>query len=174
MNTMAENVPMDMLGYSNDETLKDDDTKDFEKKWDRSKDATVSAAPCGGDDDDECYEMMMRLTYLNQQSDGGALALRRSADCLTEDELDNINDKNTRENHPLNCAKLNAKPYPYFDGGPISASAPGEYSFFSSRNNNFSNRDQTGILCIRGVDDDGLDNTCSTVDGVLQDENVMI
>merc|ERR1719231_1340710 len=98
---------------------------------------------------------MMRLTYLNQQSDGGALNLRRSADCLTEDELD-------------------AKPYPYFDGGVMKASGAGKFAFFSSRNNNFSNRDQTGILCVRGTDDDGETTTCSTTNGVLQDENSMI
>ena len=43
-------------------------------------------------------------------------------DCLTEEKLDQIKNKNERENHPLNCAKLNAKPYPYFDGGLMKMS----------------------------------------------------
>ena len=58
----------------------------------------------------------MRLAYLNQQGDKGALSLRRSEACLTVAELNAIGNKQLRENHPLNCAKLNAKPYPYFDG----------------------------------------------------------
>jgi hypothetical protein len=32
-------------------------------------------------------------------------------------ELDAFNDQDTARNHPLNCAALSAKPYPYFDGG---------------------------------------------------------
>ena len=32
----------------------------------------------------------------------------RNAACLTQTELENINNQNRRENHPLNCAKLNA------------------------------------------------------------------
>ena len=59
----------------------------------------------------------MRLAYLNQQSDLGSLGLRRGRPCLTQDELDDIDNKQQRENHPLNCAKMNAKPYPYFDAG---------------------------------------------------------
>ena len=171
MNTMAENVPMDMLGYSPKDGM--DVTSKQAKK--SAQEATLNNAFCSGDDEDTCYRQMMRLTYLNQQRDGGALNLRRGADCLTEQELDDINDKNTRENHPLNCAKLNAKPYPYFDGGPIKGSAPGKFSFFSSRNNNFSNRDTTGILCVKGTDDDGEVVDCAKDKyGALQDTNLMI
>merc|ERR1711907_926237 len=77
-------------------------------------------------------------------------------------ELDNINNKNSRENRPQNCAKLNGKAHPYFDAGIVTiksntgataasngVKARGKtYSFFSSRNNNFSNRDQTMDICV--------------------------
>ena len=46
----------------------------------------------------------MRLAYLNQQGDKGALSLRRSEACLTVAELNAIGNKQLRENHPLNCA----------------------------------------------------------------------
>ena len=67
----AENMPMDMLGYSASTS-----TMSYNNKYDSALDTTVNNAPCA-EDDDECYETMMRLTYLNQQSDGGALNLRR-------------------------------------------------------------------------------------------------
>ena len=111
----------------------------------------------------------MRLAYLNQQGDKGALSLRRSEACLTVAELNAIGNKQLRENHPLNCAKLNAKPYHYFDGGVMKVNNPGKFAYFSSRNNNFSNRDQTGIICVRGIKE-GVNYTCD-VDkdtGVLQ------
>jgi len=41
------------------------------------------------------------------------------------------------------------KPHPYFDGGLVEMSNCGsKFAFFSTRNNNFSNRDQTGSLQI--------------------------
>lgn len=55
-------------------------------------------------------------------------------------ELNEIADQDTARTHPLNCATMSAKPYPYFDGGLVKAQRPGRFSFFSSRNNNFSNR----------------------------------
>jgi len=84
------------------------------------------------------------LAFLNQEDDVAALGVT----CLTEDELENINNQNERENHPRNCAKLNAKRHPYFDGGLVSMSTAGDFPYFSSRNNNFSNRDETGYICV--------------------------
>merc|ERR1719502_990380 len=110
----------------------------------------LNATPCGGvDADDDCFNQVVRLSYLNQQSDKGSLSLRRGADCLTEEELDNINNMQERENHPLNCAKMNAKPYPYFDGG---------------------------VICVCGTNADGTEEKCE-VDAktfTLQGENPAI
>ena len=52
------------------------------------------------------------------------------------------------------------------------ARAPGTYAFFSSRNNNFSNRDQTGVVCVKKPDGSGCPLDAQT--GVLQDANPMI
>merc|ERR550537_1819461 len=130
---------------------------------------------------DKCFDTVRRLAYLNQQSDGGSLNLRRGQACKTQEELEQISDRQTRETHALNCAKLNAKPYPYFNAGIMKMTTPGKYPFFSSRNNNFSNRDQTGVLCVRGVgvNTGGTAETCQPSDpnsanGVVQDDNVAI
>ena len=90
----------------------------------------------------------MRLAYLNQQLDGGSLVLRAGKQCLTQAEIDAIGNRNTAEHHPLNCAKMNAKPFPYFDGGIMVLKKNGVFPFYSSRNNNFSNREQLAVLCI--------------------------
>jgi len=200
MNTMAENVPKDMEGTP---TGGSDAT--FAAKAAAQKTASLEDVPCA--DSDACHDTIVRLAYLNQQSDGGALQvsspslrrrssrgvvgvvavaswlrpltphaplqLRRGAGCLSTEELDDISNKNERENHSRNCAKLNAKPYPYFDGGLVKMARPGKYAYFSSRNNNLSNRDQTGIICVRGTDSNGEVFTCD-VDGdtgALEDEN---
>jgi len=164
MNTMAENLPMDMLGVG-DGVI----SSDFTAAVNSAKSAIIANSPCGNGDANDCYGFVNRLAYLNQQSDGGSLTLRRGKACLTETELDAIKNKNERENHPLNCAKLNAKPYPYFDAGVMQVNKPGKFAYFGSRNNNFSNRDQTGVICVRGAGEN-----CADDNGVLQDQNVMV
>jgi len=103
------------------------------------------------------------LAYIGQEAQVAA----RGAQCLTQAQLENINNQNRRENHPLNCAKLNAAVTPYFDGGLKKMSNPGNYSAMSTRNNNFSNRDMTLKMCIRKT---AGDNSCDPkfdTDGVI-------
>jgi len=163
---------MDSAGY----TVADAAAMKFAERQQSTAVALLLHAPCAGADAtaaeaSECVALMRRLAFLDQQSDGGALELRGGLPCLSRAELDAWPDKASAENHPLNCAKLNAKPYPYFDGGALVARRPGIYAFFSSRNNNFSNRDQTGVLCIRGP---GVDCPTDASSGVLQDANPMV
>jgi hypothetical protein len=175
VNTMAENAPMDYItytAYTDDDNAVDPMKGQYSAKVANMKEQLYNNTPCtvtGAD----CFDQVMRLAYLNQQSDGGSLALRRGAACLTQEELDDISNEQERQNHPLNCAKMNAKPYPYFDAGVMKVNVPGKFSFFSSRNNNFSNRDQTGIICVKGMKDDGTMENCAmdTSTGVLQDTN---
>ena len=47
--------------------------------------------------------------------------------------------------HPLNCAKINAKPYPYFDAGLMLLRKSGWFPFYSSRNNNFRSDGMGGV-----------------------------
>lgn len=166
LDSMAANVPKDYLGYDPETS-----TLTYEEKRASSIDALMANAPCYDPSTDsdqtkqDCFDSIMRLTYLNQQRDGGSLVLRDGLDCLTEEELDAISNKNVAENHPLNCAKLNAKPFPYFDGGVMTFNKDGWFPFFSSRNNNFSNRDQTGTICV------GDDCEVDSITGVLQNGN---
>ena len=96
-------------------------------------------------------KMLRKLAYLDQTQ---SLATTIDANtgtaqaCLTQAELNAINNKNQRENHPRNCAKLNAAVTPYFNAGAVQLKSKGKFAYFSSRNNNFSNRDQTGKICV--------------------------
>jgi len=166
-NYMANNVPRDYLNHSRDDTTINDNTKVL-----LSKNAVAAFAPCtdGTTDVDHCYAQVLRLAFLGQHTDEASLDLRDQKACLTQDELDNILNSAERENHPLNCAKMNAKPFPYFDGGIMMMLRSGFFSFFSSRNNNFSNRQQIGVICVIG---DGETCDLDPNSGVIQDENPM-
>lgn len=62
---------------------------------------------------------------------------------------------------------MNAKPFPYFDGGVMFLRKEGYFAFYSSRNNNFSNRQQSGLICV------GSNCTIDNSTGVLQGANPM-
>jgi len=82
-----------------------------------------------------------------------ALRLRMSmldqVGCLTREELleKNAQDNNAAEQDIQNCMKLNAAPQ-YFDGGAIRMNKTGTFHYMSSRNHNFTNRDQKGIIYV--------------------------
>lgn len=72
--------------------------------------------------------------------------------CKTQQQLNAINNENARENDDGNCAFLNRAKTPYFNQGPIivpAAETEKDIRFFSTRNNNFSNRDTKGVIKIR-------------------------
>ena len=171
MNYMGNNVPRDYLGYPVSSSM------NFTMKNMYNRDMVLANAPCydpATDSDataDQCFDTVMRLGYLNQQQDLGSLILRANQKCLTQDELNTItasSGEDTAKNHPLNCAKMNAKPFPYFDGGIMFMRKDGWFPFFSSRNNNFSNRQQSGVVCV------GSNCTVDATTGVLQDKNPVI
>jgi len=94
-------------------------------------------------------EQARQLAFLNQDVNN----------CLTQTQLNNINNENARENDVKNCAFLNragitqesqGKGTPYFDGGIMKFSGQNrDVKFMSSRNNNFSNRDTKVVLRYR-------------------------
>jgi hypothetical protein len=163
---MGYNVPADYLGF--DHSMSANMT--YEQMLALANSTVLQNAPCYNPSTDshtvaqECYATLIRLAYLNQQSDLGSLTLRQGKRCLTQTQLDAILNQDVADFHPLNCAKLNAKPYPYFDGGIMFMRNSGWFPFFSSRNNNFSNRQQIGVICVG--------SSCSTdKNGILQDKN---
>jgi hypothetical protein len=54
------------------------------------------------------------------------------------------------EQDPANCYKLNAVG-PHFDGGLVKMSNLGTFVYMSTRNNNFSNRSQKGVITVNSV-----------------------
>ncbi len=161
---MGNNVPKDYLGYSIAANMS------YAQKYSSAMDAVLENAPCADVTDSStvkqaCYDSLMRLAYLNQQSDQGSLTLRANKKCLTTDQLNAILNQDVADFHPLNCAKLNAKPYSYFDGGVMIMKKKGWFPYFSSRNNNFSNRQQIGVICV------GEDCKVQNGTDVLQDVN---
>jgi hypothetical protein len=72
--------------------------------------------------------------------------------CLTQAELlaKNNNNANSAKQDVQNCMKLNAAPQ-YFNGGLLKMNTTGEFFYISTRNNNFSNRDQKGVLFVDTV-----------------------
>lgn len=111
-------------------------------------------APTTADDAAVAWNLM----YIGQEAE---LQQKFGVGCLSQKELEDINNQNQRENTPQNCAKLNGKAHPYFDAGVVNIKTQTDastqqgktYAFFSSRNNNFSNRDQTMNICVRGSAD---------------------
>lgn len=128
---MAENTPMHYEtyeAYTEGSDVADSlkGSAEYAIKIANMKEQLYNATPCSVSGED-CFEQIMRLAYLNQQSDLGSLSLRRGLPCLNQYELDQITDEQQRQNHPLNCAKMNAKPYPYFDGGVMRVNVPGSF-----------------------------------------------
>jgi len=54
---------------------------------------------------------------------------------------------NNADNDDRNCGKLNAAT-PYFNGGLVKLNQTGTFHYMNTRNHNFSNRDQKGILYV--------------------------
>jgi hypothetical protein len=75
------------------------------------------------------------------------MAYLGQTDCLTYEELSTKNggNQNNIEQDVQNCMKLNAAS-PYFDGGLIRMNKTGTFYYMSSRNNNFTNRGQRGVI----------------------------
>jgi hypothetical protein len=70
-------------------------------------------------------------------------------DCATMEELLAANNNNQGQVNQAvdNCYKLN-KASQYFDGGLIKMNSTGTFHYMSTRNNNFSNRGQKGVLVV--------------------------
>jgi hypothetical protein len=95
-------------------------------------------------------DLIMKMALLGQHE---KLA-KTGKKCMTLDELEKLNDNNNEERHPRNCAKMNAnmddngQRTPYFDAGLVKMNKAGRFPYMSTRNNNFSNRNQKGSMCV--------------------------
>jgi hypothetical protein len=62
----------------------------------------------------------------------------------------NNNNQNNAKQDVRNCMKLNAAGE-YFDGGVLKMKSSGNFYYMSSRNNNFTNRDQKGSIIVSNL-----------------------
>jgi len=87
-------------------------------------------------------ELRKRAAYLDQEKQTPSV-------CYTYDQLvaANPNNQNQQEQDVHNCMKLNAAPQ-YFDLGAIKMNTTADFHYMSSRNNNFSNRSQKGLISV--------------------------
>jgi len=85
-------------------------------------------------------ELRQRFSYLGM------------TDCPTYEELlaTNNNNANDADDDVTNCFKLNAAPA-YFDGGLVKMNHTGIFYYMSTRNHNFSNRDEKGSILVEAV-----------------------
>merc|ERR1712232_21022 len=78
--------------------------------------------------------------------------------CLSNDELlqKNNGNQDDADADSQNCMKLNAAKTPYFDGGLVQMNNVGVFQYYSSRNNNFSNRGQKGVIRVNEGSSSGV------------------
>eukprot|EP00300_Choanocystis_sp_HF-7_P042276 c9037_g1_i1.p1 GENE.c9037_g1_i1~~c9037_g1_i1.p1 ORF type:complete len:626 (-),score=58.71 c9037_g1_i1:164-2041(-) len=87
-------------------------------------------------------EQMVSLAYINQNYQ----------DCLTYEQLylKNNGNRDQIEKDSSNCMMLNAARTPYYDlAQPVQMRKAGTYQYMSTRNNNFSNRNQMGKIVVK-------------------------
>jgi len=77
------------------------------------------------------------------------MATLDQTDCTLRADIlaGNGNNENAAEQDVRNCGKLNAASQ-YFDGGVIRMNKTGTFHYMNTRNHNFSNRDQKGIIYV--------------------------
>jgi len=98
----------------------------------------------------EASDKAFKMAFINQY---GLKQCKQQAEvqcCLTKEQLDakHVNDNNGKEDDIQNCFILNAENANYFDGGLVKMIKAGTFNYMSSRNNNFTNRSQKGVIVV--------------------------
>jgi len=88
------------------------------------------------------------MANLNQYGGKVCVAATDTGCCKTIAQLEATNGGTVSNTDVQNCMKINDPAAAYFNGGPIQMKTSGTYNYFSTRNNNFSNRSQKGILYV--------------------------
>eukprot|EP00301_Raphidiophrys_heterophryoidea_P011381 c17491_g1_i1.p1 GENE.c17491_g1_i1~~c17491_g1_i1.p1 ORF type:complete len:706 (+),score=190.27 c17491_g1_i1:157-2274(+) len=97
--------------------------------------------------DGKCdIDMYRRLAYIDQD-----MSTCRN---VTQLKAAGVNNREQRERDARNCGKLSAATTPYFNAGIQQIkSKTGNFYFYSTRNNNFSNRSQKLKVSVKGGSD---------------------
>jgi hypothetical protein len=98
---------------------------------------------------DEWAEKNKKKVLFEDASTRLRFATLDQENCQTKEELlaANGNNEGAAEQNVANCGKLNAAER-YFDGGVLRMNKTGTFYYMSTRNHNFSNRDQKGIIYV--------------------------
>jgi hypothetical protein len=116
----------------------------------------VGNAMVSGTDELFSAAQAKRFAYADAHAHFALLAAQTNAatlQCLTANEINNINNENRRENHPRNCAEGNSL-LPYFAPETVTFTAAQvgkNFMAYSARNNNFSNRDTKLNVMVRAT-----------------------
>jgi len=92
-------------------------------------------------------ETAFKMAHLEQYEGKVCQTVDDTGCCKTRKQLENSGNANQ---DIQNCAKLNDPKKQYFDGGLHEIKA-GTYHYFSTRNNNFSNRSQKGSITVKAL-----------------------
>jgi hypothetical protein len=96
----------------------------------------------------EASELVFKMAFINQY--GGKQCKDQSElnCCYTKEQLDNkhTNNNGEKEQDVQNCFILNGNNANYFDGGLVKMIKAGTFNYMSTRNNNFTNRSQKGVI----------------------------
>lgn len=97
-------------------------------------------------------ELTKKNRLFDNDSDRTLFAHLGQTNCLNYTELmtKHNNNENDIEQDLQNCMRLNAAP-DHFDGGVIKMTKTGSFYYMSTRNNNFSNRDQKGAIHVKPI-----------------------
>jgi hypothetical protein len=137
--TGSDNNPANQAGEGRDET-------------DRSN--IVQIAALTDNHPVRFQDQTLFATTFQAQRHAFADSLDRSCRTLGELLTNNENDDEIDED-VQNCGKLNADYVGYFDGDLQKMSTPGTYYYMSSRNNNYTNRSQKGVITVKSCTGSG-------------------
>jgi len=103
--------------------------------------------PIWGDTDSQTsQELTFQMAYINQFNNVQCAAQTDTNCCLTYAQLQSVGGDTTQNTQ--NCFILNAAGANYFDGGLVPMRAAGTFNYMSTRNNNFTNRSQKGVITV--------------------------
>jgi hypothetical protein len=102
------------------------------------------------DDGTQNTTIINLLALLNQP---GMTSTDPNIKCLNYTQLlaKNNNNADQAQLDNQNCMRLGGAPTPYFDAGLVKMHSTGRFAYMSSRNNNFSNRSQKGLIIVGGA-----------------------
>jgi hypothetical protein len=109
---------------------------------DRSNFVQISTPSGSQPASDSWYSSNPKKTFIEDPATRYRFATLDQTNCLPATQLNNA------EANVQNCGKLNANGANYFNGGILKMNKTGTFYYMNTRNHNFTNRDQKGIIYV--------------------------